>query len=272
VQEGDEKTKLLQNPGGEEVMARFGGKGAGLPFLVFLDAKGGAIVNSLRPVPGKTQGANVGHPWEPEEVDWFMTMLKKAAPTLAVAEARTIDDWLRGQKQRAAEEARLAREALAKELADLYKADQADRENWARLSPDEQSAVGARDEKRRQRVMEMVRASQLLTADDFYHAAMVLQHGAKPEDFLLAHELASVAAFKGRADAKWLSAAALDRFLQSVGRPQRFGTQFGTKDGSPWTQDPYDRSLPDAIRKEYGVPTLREQKLKLEEMNKQKKQ
>lgn len=262
VQEHNEKEKLNQNPGGEELMAKAGGAKTGLPFFAFLDSKGQSIVNSLRPVEGKAP-TNIGHPMEPEEVDWFMVMVKKAAPAMSADDARTVETWLREQRKRAAE-------AISKELADLYKADQGDRENWAKMSHDEQMAVTPRDAQRRKRVMEMVRASQLAAAEDYYNAAMVLQHGDKPEDFLLAHELATVAAFKGQAGAKWLSAAALDRFLHNIGRPQHFGTQYKYEGDSPWTQDPYDRSLPDAVRKEFGVPPMREQKKQLEELNKQR--
>jgi hypothetical protein len=261
VQES-EKAKQNENPGGGELMERVGGKNTGVPFFAFLDAKGEMIVNALRPVEGK-QPSNIGHPFAPEEVDWFMAMIKKARPSITVADARVVEDWLRGQKQRDAE-------ALSKELAELYRADQADRENWPNMSRENKVAVGERDTTRRKRVTDIVRAGQLATADDYYNAAMVFQHGDKPEEYLLAHELATTAAFKGRTDAKWLSAAALDRFLQSIGRPQRFGTQFKTTDDSTWTQEPFDRSLPDSVRKEFNVPALREQKKQFDELNKRK--
>src|SRR6266508_3877901 len=47
-----------------------------------------------------------------------------------------------------------------------------------------------------------------------------------PEDYLLAHELCVVAISKGNTEARWLAAASEDRFLMSIDRPQRFGTQF----------------------------------------------
>ncbi len=97
VQETGEKTSL-NTPGGEEVMAKAGGKGAGLPFFAFLDANGEAIVNSMRPVPGKPKPDNIGHPAQPEEVDWFLVMVKKAAPTMPPEEAKILEDWLRNQK------------------------------------------------------------------------------------------------------------------------------------------------------------------------------
>jgi hypothetical protein len=57
------------------------------------------IVNSNRPVNGKQEGANIGHPFAPEEVEFFMTMLKKAAPKMEPPERKTIEDWLKSQKK-----------------------------------------------------------------------------------------------------------------------------------------------------------------------------
>lgn len=99
VQERGDK-KRLDTPGGDELMAEVGGKDAGgLPFFAFLDSSGKLIVNSVRPVPGKSEGANIGHPMAPEEVGWFMTMLRKAVPALTPDEARTIEKYLRNQKK-----------------------------------------------------------------------------------------------------------------------------------------------------------------------------
>jgi hypothetical protein len=98
VQERPEKASL-NNAGGEEVMEKAGGKNAGLPFIVFLDAKGDLIVNGREPVPGKPEGKNIGHPFEPQEIEWFMTMLEKAAPAMSVAERKTLEDWLKAQKK-----------------------------------------------------------------------------------------------------------------------------------------------------------------------------
>jgi thioredoxin-related protein len=90
----------LNNPGGEELMAKLGGVSAegqvgGVPYLVFLDASGKPIVNSNRPIKGKAEGENIGYPSEPEEIDWFMQMLKKAVPTMTADESRMIEEWLR---------------------------------------------------------------------------------------------------------------------------------------------------------------------------------
>jgi len=81
-------------PGAEKLQASLGGKEAGLPFIVMLHADGAPIANSLRPLAnGGTD--NIGYPDAPYEIDWFMEMLKKAAPSLAAPETTTIRKWLK---------------------------------------------------------------------------------------------------------------------------------------------------------------------------------
>lgn len=98
VQEQEAK-KSLDTPGGEDVLAQAGGKDIGLPFFAFLNAKGETIVNSIRPGEGKAGERNIGHPVQPEEVDWFMEMVKKAAPAMTADEAKVLESWLRAQKK-----------------------------------------------------------------------------------------------------------------------------------------------------------------------------
>ena len=98
VMERAEKAKL-NNDGGEEVMAQVGGKDAGLPFIAFLDAKGELIVNGRKPVAGKTQGDNIGHPFQSVEIEWFMSMLAKATPEMSAPNRKTLEDWLKAQKK-----------------------------------------------------------------------------------------------------------------------------------------------------------------------------
>ena len=98
VQERDDKVSL-NTPGGGALAALLGAKGTGLPFFAFLDEHGELIANSYRPVSGKPEGANIGHPMEPEEIDYFMGMLRKALPTLSPADTQLIEDSLRNQKR-----------------------------------------------------------------------------------------------------------------------------------------------------------------------------
>jgi hypothetical protein len=76
------------------VLKKMGGEGQGLPFFAFVDAKGEPIVSSRQ--DGQ---ANIGHPFGPEEITWFMKMLEKAAPKMTAEEARDIERWLKNQKR-----------------------------------------------------------------------------------------------------------------------------------------------------------------------------
>ena len=116
-----------------------------------------------------------------------------------------------------------------RELADMYREDQDDQNRWDELGDAE---AAKRQDTRRDRALELVSRGLLDEPVDFYHAAMLFQHGKGVDDFLLAHVLATVAAFDGDGGGKFLSAAALDRFLQNVGELQRFGTQFFDAQGT----------------------------------------
>jgi quercetin dioxygenase-like cupin family protein len=142
------------------------------------------------------------------------------------------------------------------ELARLYREDQDDRKggniDWEK--------VGPRDQQREARVRELYKADKLHTGADYYHAAMILQHGRRPDDYLLAHEFCVAAIGKGEERAKWLAAASEDRFLQSIQRPQRFGTQYGVEASSgAWrVKPPVAPDVTDGLRRALNVPTLQE--------------
>jgi hypothetical protein len=141
------------------------------------------------------------------------------------------------------------------ELRQIYEADQADRNPGAGRTID-WKAVNPRDEQRRERVLELYRDGALKTGADFYHAAMVLQHAQQPEEFLLAHEFCIAALIRGDSRAQWLAAATEDRFLMSIDRPQRFGTQSRALDGQPMKLYRTDDGVTDALRQVFGVPSL----------------
>lgn len=142
------------------------------------------------------------------------------------------------------------------EMTAIFNADQA-----ARQGPDiDWSIVGPEDDKRRARTSDLLKIGALQSADDYYHAAFVFQHGDKPSDYLMAHTLAMIATARGKPEAIWIASATLDRYLQKIGQQQVFGTQYSSKDGKMWTQEPYDRELiSDAMRKALNVPSQAEQ-------------
>ena len=152
------------------------------------------------------------------------------------------------------------------ELRRQYAEDQADRNPI--LPPDQ---LIPRDRSRRRRVKELFAADGLRTANDYYYSAMILQHGEGPEDFLLAHELCVAAMATGRIDPKtrWLAAASEDRFLMSIGRPQRFGTQFHSEGAAPVRLYTVSDDVTDGFRRLMAVPTLAEAKAREAEINKQ---
>jgi hypothetical protein len=160
-----------------------------------------------------------------------------------------------------------AREKDNEELSRLYKEDQADRMPKGG-KPIDWAAVGPRDKARLARVKELYRGGKLRTGADYYHTAMVLQHALEPTDHLLAHELCIVAVGLGEKRAKWLAAASEDRFLMGIGRPQRFGTQFQAKGGGPFRLHKVEDGVTDALRKEFGVPSLEESRKREEKLNK----
>ena len=154
------------------------------------------------------------------------------------------------------------------ELARLYREDQSDRADGTKT---DWSKVGPRDKARLARTKELYRENQLNTANDYYHAALILQHGHVPEDFLLAHEFCVVAISKGRNDkyTRWLAAASEDRFLMNIGRPQRFGTQYqAIPANAPYKLYNVDEGVTDELRRQMSTPTLDQAKLREIELNK----
>lgn len=148
--------------------------------------------------------------------------------------------------------------SASEELAQIYEADQADRVRPAGEGIGLHE-VGQRDRQRRARVQELYESDQLQTGADYYHAAMVLQHGREPNDYLLAHEFCMAALALGHERARWLSAATLDRFLKSIGRPQRFGTQYSSSVTDPRMRlYEVEEGVRDSLRHQLRVPALSE--------------
>ena len=147
------------------------------------------------------------------------------------------------------------------EMTKLFEADQAPRLsgkpiNWG---------VGARTASAKARTKTLLDSGALATGEDYEHAAFIFQHGETPDDYLMAHTLATIAAAKGRSKAAWIAAASLDRYLMAIGRRQIYGTRYKTRDKVA-TQEPYDRKLiSDSVRRALGVDTQAEQAVRLKD-------
>lgn len=140
------------------------------------------------------------------------------------------------------------------EMKKILEADQQDRSgDLDNLDQDARQAWSKRDVERRAATRKLLAEGRLHTGEDYRNAAFIFQHGDKPEDYLLAHTLAMIAASRGDAIGVWIAAATLDRYLHSIEKPQIFGTQSGP-------QEPFDRELiSDALRIQLNVPALAQQ-------------
>ena len=146
----------------------------------------------------------------------------------------------------------------------LFDADQGARSSE---KPIDWKIVGAQDADRRVATQKLLDAGKLWSANDYWRAAFIFQHGDAPADYLKAHSLAVIAAAKGKSSATWIAAATLDRYLQAIGQKQIYGTQFSGKDGEPMTQEPYDRTvISDGLRRASGVPDMAGQEKQRAEM------
>lgn len=159
------------------------------------------------------------------------------------------------------------------EMKAMFDADQGERETLFQrklpdgsLDPKLDMALTKAEAVRLARTRQLLDQGDLNSGADFYYASFIFQHGGKPEDFLLAHVLATAAMARGY-DASWIASATLDRYLQTIGKPQVFGTQYQKPQGSGWTQTPYDSDLlPNSLRKVMGAPNKASQASKLKDM------
>jgi hypothetical protein len=153
------------------------------------------------------------------------------------------------------------------DLTKLFTTDQSARQgknvDWSKLRIE--------DDQREVVLHKMLESGQVRTANDYFHAALIFQHGQHHEDFLLAHVLAVNAVSLGNPPAaRWLSAATLDRYLLSISQPQIYGTQFEYTKGAsgPVTLRTMDPSLlSDNVRALSCVISLAEQKKVLDVAN-----
>ena len=147
--------------------------------------------------------------------------------------------------------------SISLELKEMYESDQDDRKDW-RTRKTNWAVVGPRDKARLNRVEELYSQRLLRTADDLMNAAMIYQHGDKPEHYRKAMELAQKAGGLGHPEGKKFSALAEDRYLLESGKAQIWGTQFTRHTADePWKiREPFDRNAKtDKEREEIGLPS-----------------
>lgn len=159
------------------------------------------------------------------------------------------------------------RQSIHLELFELFQADQQERKDIPPYDTPEYWEMRRRDAQRRERVKEIVTAApqEQFTGEDLYYAALVLHHGGDVDDVWQALQLAQKAADIGYRPARWLTAAATDRWLMVQGRPQKYGTQI-VPDGRRYRVWDVDPHTTDAERARWDVRPLARQQARAAEL------
>ena len=126
------------------------------------------------------------------------------------------------------------------------------------------------DEERIKLALELIAQGALITPEDKFNAALVLQHtgltfcekrlvGHSPDHYLLAHYLFKSAFESGYKGAGYLVAASIDRYLSFTEGYQKYGTnRINNQATGEEELVPVDRKTTDSERAKYGVSPLAE--------------
>jgi GNAT superfamily N-acetyltransferase len=163
---------------------------------------------------------------------------------------------------------------LNSELRELFEADRRERDPHPVFGTPEYKALRARDAARRKRVDELLAQAEATRAalddEDHYHAALIYQHGDEVDEVAKARACALKAAELGHAKARWLAAAALDRWLMYQGKPQKYGTNM-VPDGERTRVWDVDSGTNDAERAAWDVPPIAEMERRAAEVSAREK-
>lgn len=144
------------------------------------------------------------------------------------------------------------------ELYALYQQDRQEHGRGLAAGTSAYDAMRARDRARRTAAEELLAGEAAPDPADYYHAAWLFNHGETPADAEKAYRLARRAADLGHAPARWLTAAAYDRWQMYQGKPQKYGTQI-VPDGARYRVWDVDPDTTDEERAAWDVPPLLEQ-------------
>ncbi|MCM4161896.1 hypothetical protein FHG64_15820 [Antarcticibacterium flavum] len=126
------------------------------------------------------------------------------------------------------EKAVLESGTVKEKLAYAYATDQGDRQqlrSYSRLL----GKLEQRDEERLAQVMSLHQQDQIIKPMDKFYAAFIYHHSDNSKDYRIASQLAAAAAqdpaLKDHYQAQWLARAAYDRYMISIGKEEKYGTQ-----------------------------------------------
>ena len=120
--------------------------------------------------------------------------------------------------------------SVSDKLAYAYQTDQSDRmtmKTYLTIFPGEK--MSNRDSIRLQQVNQLYQKGQINKGRDKFYAAFIFHHSKKNQLYetaqKLANEAASVHELKDDYVVQWLAKASYDRWMVSLGKPQKYGTQ-----------------------------------------------
>lgn len=131
--------------------------------------------------------------------------------------------------------------------------------------------VQKRDRNRRQRIGAIFGEGCFKTSKDYANAALVFQHGDRPDHFFQTFIWAKRAVELGNSTQKRLMALAIDRYLVNIGHKQLFASQaYKEGDSSCWCLQEVESSFPEKLRIEYMNSSLKDQEDWVDDLNKGK--
>jgi len=133
---------------------------------------------------------------------------------------------------------------------------------------------------RRWKVFELLVDGKITTKEDKFFAALILQHTPKRDDaietdsfssenHILSYYLNVSAHKENEPDSGWYAAAAMDRYLRSIGQLQKYGT-FWSEDpttGLYIEVEPTSVETTDRERESLDIPKLKDMPKKIREIN-----
>jgi hypothetical protein len=118
---------------------------------------------------------------------------------------------------------------VSEKLAYAYKTDQADRMTVRAYLGMFKDNMVERDSIRLEQANQLYRDNLISLPMDKFYAAFIFHHSKQSSFFQIAQELAgeaaSVSELKDNYVVQWLAKATYDRWMVSLGKPQKYGTQ-----------------------------------------------
>jgi hypothetical protein len=126
----------------------------------------------------------------------------------------------------------------------------------------------SRQRDRVQAVRKLVMAEELITAEDYLYAGVILSTSTVEDDLIAASASGIKATELGDPRGMHVAAEALDRLLMHRGKPQRYGTQYYYIEViQKWRLYPVDPATTDSDRAAVGVAPMSDLKAREAELN-----